>query len=104
MTKRRMLAMIMALIAVCSVLSACTASGEESSKDQVNEETLYYGSLVLIETNVIKNSTLDYSIVYDKETGVMYLFMDMGVGRGGLTVMYNADGTPKLYSPDTETE
>lgn len=103
MTKRRMLAMIMALIAVCSVLSACTASGEESSKDQVNEETLY-GSLVLIETNEIKNSTLDYSIVYDKETGVMYLFMDMGVGRGGLTVMYNADGTPKLYSPDTKTE
>lgn len=103
MTKRRMLAMIMALIAVCSVLSACTASREESSKDQANEETLY-GSLVLIETNEIKNSTLDYSIVYDKETGVMYLFMDMGVGRGGLTVMYNADGTPKLYSPDTETE
>ena len=100
MTKRRMLAMIMALIVVCSMLSACT-SEEGSTDDLVNDS---YEGLVLVEKNTIEHSSWHYYIVYDKQTQVMYLFMASGANRGGLTVMYNADGTPKLYSPDTETE
>jgi hypothetical protein len=36
------------------------------------------------------------AIYADKDTGVMYLYMGNGNG-GGLTVMLNADGTPKIY-------
>ena len=41
-----------------------------------------------------------YSILVDKETGVCYLEYECGIGyRGyyGITVMLNADGTPKIW-------
>lgn len=47
-------------------------------------------------TMVLVESGLNYSIYADKDTGVMYLYMRSGSG-GGLTVMLNADGTPKIW-------
>ncbi len=39
-----------------------------------------------------------YDIYADKDTGVMYLYVYTGRGFGsGLTVMLNADGTPKIW-------
>lgn len=38
----------------------------------------------------------------DPENMVMYTYLD-GYNGGGAIVMYNADGTPKLYSPNGET-
>lgn len=38
-------------------------------------------------------------IYVDKDTKVMYWWHE-GTEKGGLTVMYNADGTPKLYDGD----
>lgn len=49
---------------------------------------------VLIEVNSSGNAT----IYYDPDTNVMYLWIS-GYRKGGLTVMLNADGTPKLYKP-----
>ena len=37
-----------------------------------------------------------YSILVDKETGVCYLEMSCG-RQYGITVMLNADGTPKIW-------
>lgn len=34
---------------------------------------------------------------YDNETGVMYLYIEGGGIGKGVTVLLNADGTPKLY-------
>ena len=42
------------------------------------------------------------SIYVDTETKVMYLWRT-GYAKGGLTVMLNADGTPKIYNKDTNT-
>ena len=47
-------------------------------------------------TMVLVESELNYSIYADKDTGVMYLYIGSGRG-GGLTVMLNADGTPKIW-------
>lgn len=47
-------------------------------------------------TMVLVESGLNYSIYADKDAGVMYLYMWSGPG-GGLTVMPNADGTPKIW-------
>lgn len=47
-------------------------------------------------TMVLVVSERDYSIYADKDTGVMYLYIGIGSG-GGLTVMLNADGTPKIW-------
>ncbi len=37
-----------------------------------------------------------YDIYADNDTGVMYLYITISTG-GGLTVMLNADGTPKIW-------
>ena len=44
-------------------------------------------------------SNWDNAIYVDKDTKVMYWWSE-GSNRAGLTVMYNADGTPKLYDGD----
>lgn len=45
---------------------------------------------------VLVESGRNHLIYADKDTGVMYLYMVSGYG-GGLTVMLNADGTPKIW-------
>ena len=47
-------------------------------------------------TMVFVESCRNYDIYVDKDTGVMYLYIWSGPG-GGLTVMLNADGTPKIW-------
>lgn len=48
-------------------------------------------------TMVLVESGSNYLIYADKDTGVMYLYMGSGYG-GGLTVMLNTDGTPKIWN------
>lgn len=38
-----------------------------------------------------------YSIFVDKETGVCYLVVSKDKWENGITVMLNADGTPKIW-------
>ena len=96
MTKRRMLAMIIALV-ICVSLSACSC---EKSDGDVQSK---FGTFIVVEQGSIENSDVYQYIMYDSETLVMYPFLD-GSRCGGPTVMYNADGTLKLYSPNAEAE
>ena len=91
MTKRRMLAMIISLV-MCVSLSACSCGESDSDVQSSKFETFI----------VVENGTLGdvyQYIMYDPDTMVMYSYLDGRVG-GGLTVMYNADGTLKIYSPE----
>ncbi len=45
---------------------------------------------------VLVGSGQEYLIYADSDTGVMYLYITISTG-GGLTVMLNADGTPKIW-------
>ena len=96
MTKRRMLAMIIALV-ICVSLSAC--SGEDQSSK--------FGTFIVIEQGSLENNLYQY-IMYDPDTMVMYtMVMYSYLAKfqiGGPTVMYNADGTLKIYSPNAEAE
>ena len=47
-------------------------------------------------TMVLVESGQEYLIYADNDTGVMYLYITISMG-GGLTVMLNADGTPKIW-------
>lgn len=51
-------------------------------------------SMIKIESGDVEG--LCYTIFADKETKVMYIFTQSSY-KGGLTVMLNSDGTPKLY-------
>ena len=68
-------------------LTGCgvTPQYEESSSESE------YSMCVVVEDGV------DYSIVYHKDTKVMYSISDGAYNRGTFTVMLNADGTPMLY-------
>ena len=50
-------------------------------------------------TMVLVGSGRNHLIYADKDTGVMYLYMGSGYGSG-LTVMLNADGTPKIWQEE----
>ena len=49
----------------------------------------------------VENNTL-FDVVYDKETMVMYSVSNYGAGSGVMTLLVNADGTPKLWEGDRE--
>lgn len=92
MTKRKMLAMIIALVMCVSLLTACC---KKSDLDVQSKS----GTFILVEEEVIRGSYVDQYIMYDPDTMVMYSYLENG-HAAGLTVMYNADGTLKLYSPE----
>lgn len=64
---------------------ACNKSSENVVMGKSNHDTL-----MLVE------DAYDYQIYVDRDTKVMYLWKT-AYYKGGLTVMLNADGTPKLY-------
>ena len=90
----KVVALIIVLVMICMFLGSCelpdTAKSEETEKNT--------SALVVISTKRIAEDLFQYSM-YDPDTMVMYSFFD-GYKSGGCTVMYNADGTPKLYHGD----
>lgn len=46
-------------------------------------------------------SSFGHCIYVDRDTGVMYLYVSSGYG-GGITVMINEDGTPKIWRGEEE--
>ena len=82
-------AMIIAL--AMSLLSACGPAKEENGT--------YKGRFIVLGKDENFNTDLDQYILYDPETMVMYIFVK-SYKSGGLSVIYNSDGTPKVYSPE----
>ena len=91
MTKRKVLAMIIALT-LCFSLCACGPTSTDSTD-------VSFGNFVVLEKGSIAKSDVYQYIMYDPDTMVMYTFLD-GYRCGGPTVLYNADGTLKIYTPE----
>lgn len=106
MTKRRNLAIIIAL-AMSVLLSACDGTTNSNSDQETKAEIEFEPFVMLdgeynIEKNGFDKGYYQY-ILYDPETKVMYtLIWCHARGETGITVIYNADGTPKLYDPEEE--
>ena len=100
MTKRKMLAMIIALV-MCVLLSGC--SGEKTDLADLDYQPKSAGTFIVVESGSIEGTCIYQYIMYDPVTMVMYTYVDR-YRNGGLTVMYNADGTKRLYSPNAEVE
>lgn len=97
MTKRKIFAIIIALM-MCVTLVAC------STQEQIDTDIQSkYGHFVLLENENIEDTEVYQYIMYDPNTMVMYTYVGSFKG-GGLSVMYNPDGTLKLYFPNDETE
>lgn len=73
---------IAAIITAALLIAGCS--------DTANVGAGQENTMVLVETGQ------EYLIYADNDTGVMYLYITISTG-GGLTVMLNADGTPKIW-------
>ena len=83
---------IAAIVTATLLLTGCSDMANVSvSEEQDNTE----------DTIVQVENGWEYRIYADKDTGVMYLYTYMGRNYGGgLTVMLNADGTPKIWQEE----
>ena len=79
---------VMAAIAMCFLLAGC--GGEKDVEDVESEFANKYFDLHEIYKKGCNR------VVYDKNTGVMY-FLESSGYRFGITPIYNADGSLKLY-------
>ena len=70
-------------------LVACVSSTVNATDSNNN----YNGNMF----TKVKSGLGDFYVVYDNETKVMYAVSDGLYNRGVLTMLVNADGTPKLY-------
>jgi hypothetical protein len=79
--------LITAIITVALLIAGCS--------DMANVSEEQENTMVLVE------SGQEYLIYADNDTGVMYLYITISTG-GGLTVMLNADGTPKIWQGEEQ--
>lgn len=89
-----------AAIAIILIFSLCACRFEESDQEIESEDTKF-GTFILIKEDYVSKSVLYQYILYDPDTMVMYSFIS-GHKNGGLTMLYNSDGTPKLYTSSDE--
>jgi hypothetical protein len=78
------------LVALIFLLAGCERT--TAAEEDVRTTSVF----VTVENNML------FNIVYDKETRVMYSVSNFGNGSGVLTLLVNADGTPKLWEADRE--
>lgn len=98
MKKRKIFAIIIAIVLTMSVLAGCGSAEEANreSKDIVDDEK-DYESFVVISQETLTGWLKQY-IMYDPQTKVMWTYIE-GDDGGGLSIIYKADGTPQLYEP-----
>ena len=85
MKNKKFLTIVICLFMIIFGLVACVNSTVNATDSNSN----YNGNMF----TKVKSGLGDFHVVYDNETKVMYAVS----GRGNLTMLVNADGTPKIY-------
>ena len=81
------------ILAMLLLIASCSSERKEE------RDTISGRLFVRIEQ---EDCFTDYSVYYDRDTKVMYVKRD-GV-YGSYTVLYNADGTPRVWNGDNQNE
>lgn len=79
--------LVVVLVFLAVILSGCARTVTETKPERVSR-------FVQVEIGSV------YSVVYDKETKVMYAVSYYGAGSGVFTLLVNADGSPKLWTEE----
>lgn len=79
--------LVVVLVFLAVILSGCAQTVTETKPERVSR-------FVQVEIGSV------YSVVYDKETKVMYAVSYYGAGSGVFTLLVNADGSPKLWTEE----
>lgn len=81
------------------ILAMLLLTASCSSERKEERDTISGGLFVRIEQ---EDCFTDYSVYYDRDTKVMYVKRN-GV-YGSYTVLYNADGTPRVWNGDNQNK
>lgn len=95
MKKKIFLAIILASSFIA--LTACEPSNYKDAKSK--QEDYAGGYFVVIKEWIDGKIGYEYKIVYAKDTNVKYMVV-LGNNVGGITPLYNADGTLQIYKSD----
>lgn len=96
MKTSKILIMIMVVVILLPILASCTPVDSRSETLDIPVGENY--EIIARETFEVDNSyTLTIYTIVDTDTGVMYNYVRGGIYGGGLTPIYNADGTLKIY-------
>lgn len=87
--KKILLTIILCLLLTTFSFTACGNSTVNATDSNNN----YSGNMF----TRVKSGLGDFYVVYDNETKVMYAVSDGYYNCGVLTMLVNADGTPRLY-------
>lgn len=90
-------------LVMATLILGCSAKNYENDEDSSPEEEVVCEDYGLIFVSYYHDTYIRSYIMYDPETLVMYALVRDGsnsASAGGLTVLYNADGTPRLYNPN----
>lgn len=82
---KKIIAIVLSAILICIMLCGCKGSGDRAFTSNRFEIITYQHDINYEET-----------ILYDRETGVMYVWVREGYG-GGLSPLYDSEGNVMLY-------
>ena len=103
---KRTFAIIFIVLIITSLLTGCGSSSEsvDNTEETVQQEEVEtVAGLIVIDYTVNDYGVRSY-IMYDPETYVMYALVRDGhnaASTGGFSVLYNRDGTLRLYDPNS---
>ncbi len=93
--ERKNIAIIIALFIFSLFLTACDCEQvDREAKDIVKEEEEY--SCFVVLSHEYLSFGIEQVIMYDPHTNIMWTYVE-GDDGGGLSIIYNVDGTPMLY-------
>lgn len=88
--KKKVLALIFSVTVLSTVLAGCDDVAETEKTYNTKAEDL---KSMFVEVE----QAINWRIVYDKETKVMYAVSNGGYNRGTFTLLVDENGNPKLW-------
>lgn len=92
---KKFLSILILVVILCCSLVSCGAAKSGTIKDVAECVDSKYIDFVVVEYDYHDG----WTILYDKNTMVMYVILD-AYQSTGMTPILNADGTPRLYEGD----
>lgn len=87
---------IIAILGICMLLTGC---GTKYDDAETTSEEAYGGYFTMIKEWGGNGDSI-YQIVYANDTKVKYFIWKSGYYKGGMTPLYNADGSLQVYTED----
>lgn len=103
---KKILAFLCTAMICMGLLTACGGGVDYTETNELPRSSFankYFDAVTIYHNGGNIKSRCAQTVVYDQNTGIMYLILESGY-RLGITPIYNTDGTPKIYEGWQATE